>query len=364
MSALASRLQIMYNSLHSAVFRGMLKLIELGFVPDFITRIGIRHLLSMRLQDATLGTDTVQQRKMDFVNELKTMPIAVLTEKANEQHYELPTEYFDKVLGRWKKYSSCLYRDVRDDLDTAEENMLELYCDKLKIQDGMKILDVGGGWGSFTLFAATKYPGCSFTLVSNSRTQKIYVDGAAAKAGLSNVAVITADMNTFTTTTLYDRAVSIECFEHMKNYKRLLKHVSTWLKPDGLFFCHVFCHKTLAYHFEDNGDEDWMTRYFFSGGTMPSLDLFLYFQEDLAVDSVSYVNGMHYSRSLEMWLEKHDACKKQLAPMFKDVYGAESQKWFVYWRLFYLACSELFNYSKGEEWGLAHYTFRKRVDNL
>eukprot|EP00892_Ulva_mutabilis_P005751 jgi/Ulvmu1/3548/UM166_0002.1 len=360
MRTAADRINDMYQAFHLTCFRCVLKLIEMGFVPDFVTRIGIRHLLSIRLKDAAVPTELLQRRKMDFVNELKTMPIAVLAEKANEQHYELPTEYFDKVLGKWKKYSSCLYRDAKDDLVTAEESMLELYCDRLQIQDGMKVLDVGGGWGSFTLFAARKYPSCSFTLVSNSRTQKIYVDGEAGKRGFHNVAVITADMNEFFTNVLYDRAVSIECFEHMKNYQKLLKHVSSWLKPDGLFFCHVFCHKTIAYHFEDNGDEDWMTRYFFSGGTMASLDLFLYFQDDMGVESLSYVNGNHYSRTLEAWLQKHDACKQELAPVFKDVYGADSQKWFVYWRLFYLACSELFNYNNGEEWGLAHYTFRKK----
>lgn len=343
------------------VFRAVMWFVELDVVPDFFLRRCIRLLLKIRLLSMRGTVEQQLERKMAFVQELKCLPVAVQTAAANEQHYEVPTEYFVLVLGRHLKYSCCLFNSARQGLNEAEHNMLALYCARARLQDGQAILELGCGWGSLTLFMAQAYPRSSITAVSNSSTQREFIMRRARDLDLTNVQVLTADMVEFQAPGTYDRIVSIEMFEHMKNYAELMRRISTWLRPGGALFVHIFCHKSTAYHFEVQDETDWMARYFFSGGTMPSLDLLLYFQQHLSLQQQWYVNGTHYSRTLEAWLRNHDKFRKAIMPIFAKVYGpSDSLKWFVYWRLFYLACSELFNYNEGEEWGVGHYLFVKQ----
>eukprot|EP00884_Botryococcus_braunii_P011616 jgi/Botrbrau1/20455/Bobra.145_2s0019.1 len=310
---------------------------------------------------AQLGVEQKTKQVQAFVEELKQMPIAINTDAANEQHYEVPSEYFLKVLGKHLKYSCCLYPCKTTSLDDAEEAMLELYCQRAQLDDGMDILDLGCGWGSLSLFLAEKYPNSQVLGVSNSSTQKALIDERAQRAGLKNLKIVTADIVRLEMDKKVDRILSIEMFEHMKNYQKLMQKISTWLKPGGMLFVHIFVHRSIPYHFEVVDETDWMAKYFFTGGTMPSDNLLLHFQEDLVLKQRWRVSGMHYHRTLEDWLVRQDRCQSQVLALFKDVYGKKDAfKWVMYWRLFYMACSELFRYNNGNEWFVSHYLFSTR----
>lgn len=338
------------------------KLIENDKLPDPVLRAGIRKLLKQRLADETVGDEELQQRKfINLVNELKSSPIAVNTADANEQHYELPTEFFQYCLGKNLKYSSGYWNPGVKDIDTSEDDMLALTCKRADLQDGQNVLELGCGWGSLSLYMASKFPGSKFTVVSNSATQKIFIDDTAAKRGIQNLTVLTADMNTFTIADSFDRVVSVEMFEHMRNYKLLLAKVASFLKPDGKLFVHIFTHKTLAYKYEVIDESDWMSKYFFTGGIMPSNHLFFYFNDDLKIEKHWVVNGTNYGKTSEAWLSNMDKHKKEIMPILENTYGQDQAvKWWVYWRLFYMACAELFNYNKGNEWMVCHYLFEKK----
>jgi len=259
------------------------------------------------------------------------------------------------------KSSSCFYTTETKSLDEAEDNMLNIYCEKAGIKDGMDLMDLGCGWGSFTFFAANKYPNSKITSLSNSSTQREFIEGEAKKRGLKNINVITCDINSFDTTLRFDRIISIEMFEHMKNYEILFQHVSSWLKDDdGKIFVHIFAHKKFAYDYKKG---DWMADYFFTGGTMPSSDLFLYFQKYLTIENMWVLPGTHYGKTAEDWLlnmDKRDHLKR-IREIFTAVYGKDQvEKWVNRWRLFWLACAELFAYDNGQEWVVCHYLFNKK----
>ena len=338
------------------------KLIENDKLPDPVLRAGIRKLLKQRLTDETVGDEELQQRKfINLVNELKSSPIAVNTDDANEQHYELPTEFFQYCLGKNLKYSSGYWNPGVKDIDTSEDDMLALTCKRAELENGQNVLELGCGWGSLSLYMAAKYPESKFTVVSNSATQKVFIDDTAAKRGIQNLTVLTADMNTFTIADSFDRVVSVEMFEHMRNYKLLLAKVASFLKPDGKLFVHIFTHKTLAYKYEVIDESDWMSKYFFTGGIMPSNHLFFYFNDDLKIEKHWVVNGTNYGKTSEAWLSNMDKHKKEIMPILGNTYGKDQAvKWWVYWRLFYMACAELFNYNKGNEWMVCHYLFEKK----
>jgi len=337
------------------------KIIEQNIVPDFLLRTGIRNLLKLRLQEEDLGdTEKQQAHLMGLIERLKASPIAVNTVDANQQHYEVPTQFYQYCLGKNLKYSCGYWKDGVNDLDTSEDDMLQLTCERAELKNGQQVLELGCGWGSLSLFMAAKYPGSTFTVVSNSRTQKVYIDEQAKLRGITNLTVITADMNTFSIAETFDRVVSVEMFEHMRNYQLLMKKVASFLKPDGKLFVHIFTHKEYAYLFEVKDANDWMSKYFFTGGIMPSDDLLFYFNDDMLVENHWHVNGTHYAKTSEAWLKNMDNHKKEIMPIFEETYGKDQAvKWWVYWRLFYMACAELWNYNNGNEWLVSHYLFHK-----
>jgi cyclopropane-fatty-acyl-phospholipid synthase len=347
-------------------------LLELDLVPDPLIRRGIRRLLRARLAEEDRGDPEGQQRHlMELIGRLKQSPIAINTSEANQQHYELPSGFFELVLGKHLKYSSCYYRTGAESLADAEAHMLALTVERARLRDGDRILELGCGWGSLSLWMAEHLPRSRITAVSNSRSQKLFIDARAAARGLDNLEVVTRDMNQlgFPDEVKFDRVVSVEMFEHMRNYELLMRRIAGWLNPGGTLFVHIFTHKCYAYPFEIRDESDWMARYFFTGGIMPSDDLLLNFQRDVQIEDHWLESGMHYGHTAHAWLENTDAHKAEILELFENTYAssllkqqrrAEATKWLVRWRVFFMACEELWKYNGGNEWGVSHYTFRKR----
>lgn len=352
------------------------KFIDAGYLPDFVLREGVRYLLSQRCKFTdTTDNEILMKEKMAFIDEIKNAPIAVHTDKANEQHYEVPTDFMQLCLGPRMKYSCCYFPEGVEDLATAEEAMMELYIERAGIKEGQAILDMGCGWGSLSLFLAERFPKAQITGVSNSATQRESIMAKATSKGFKNLNIITCDINTFDPQLKFDRVVSIEMLEHVKNYPLIFKNINSWLKDDGLFFTHVFSHKSLPYHFKTEEGNSWMARYFFTGklrfqiflinllgGTMPSNDLFLYFQDDLSIVKHWVVDGKHYGKTSKCWLELIDKNKTEALEILSKAYGGEKEgfTWFNRWRLFYLTVEEFFNYRNGNEWQVSHYLFKKK----
>ncbi|KAI1331942.1 methyltransferase [Xylariaceae sp. FL0255] len=329
-----------------------------GYLPHAVIRVGIRRQLAQRLEEIKSSTfASTVQRKMTYIDLLRTRPIAIETDTANTQHYEVGTGVLVEMLGPRMKYSSCLYPKGGETLAQAEVAMLQTYIEKAGLKDGMDILDLGCGWGSGALYFAEMLPKSNITAFSNSRTQKEYIDSKAKEKGLSNLKVITGNVVDYEfEKESFDRVVSIELFEHMKNYEQLMAKVARALKPGGKLFVHIFNHKTTPYDYE----EGWMTTHFFTGGTMPSADLLLYFQKDLKIEKQWWVNGKHYSKTCEHWLSNMIANKKKIWPHLIATYGEENATmWYNRWQIFYMACSELFAYEGGDTWGVSHYLFEK-----
>ena len=335
------------------------KLLEQDRIPDFLIRMKIRSLLKLRLKEENKGgTEAQQAHLMKLIEELKASPIAIDTAAANEQHYEVPTQFYQYCLGKHLKYSSGYWKPGVTDINTSEADMLELTCRRAALQDGQDVLELGCGWGSLSLYMAEKYPKSSFTVVSNSQTQKIYIDEEARKRGLVNLRVLTININEFSIDQKFDRVVSVEMFEHMRNYQALMALVAGALKPGGRLFVHIFTHKTYTYKFEVKDETDWMSKYFFTGGIMPGDHLLLYFNELLNIEQHWHVSGMHYSKTSEAWLRNMDRHKKEIIPLFEQTYGKDQAlKWWVYWRIFFMACAELWAYNRGEDWIVSHYLF-------
>ena len=338
-------------------------------IPDWLIRRRIRELLAQRLREEDKGNPEAQQEHlMEMISSLRESPIAVHTEKANEQHYEVPAAFYLQVLGKHLKYSSCCFEDftierAAQNLDDAEERMLALTCKRARLQNGERILELGCGWGSLSLWMAARYPDSRITAISNSRSQKLFIDARAAERGLKNLEVITCDVNKlqFGPEIRFDRVVSVEMFEHMRNYQSLLARIAGWLTPEGTLFVHIFTHHHYAYTFEVRDESDWMARHFFTGGIMPSDDLLLYFQRHLRLSEHWHVDGRHYQLTSEAWLQKMDASRAALLPVLAETYGAEqSLRWWVYWRIFFMSCAELFGYRNGREWLVSHYLFERR----
>lgn len=332
-----------------------------NLLPDQIIRFGIRNLLKQRLKSERKNSPEEQKKHfMGLVNYLSENPIAVNTAEANEQHYEVPTEFYKNVLGAQLKYSSGFWEYGANNLDEAENDMLALTCERAQLINGQEILELGCGWGSLTLFMAEKYPDSNITAVSNSRTQKEFIDGEAGKRGLKNITVITSDINDFEINKKFNRVVSVEMFEHLRNYKTVFNKIYDWLESDGQLFIHIFSHNKYAYLFEVKDDTDWMAKYFFTGGIMPSDNLLLYFSENFEVKNHWVVDGKNYERTANAWLDNMDNNKYAIMNLFSKIYGEENRiKWWVYWRVFFMSCAELWGYKNGNEWFVSHYLFKK-----
>jgi len=332
-----------------------------GWMPDVILRWRIRNSLKDMLSKMDEEDKDYASRikvEDEFVKEIKNLPIAVHQNFANEQHYEVPADFFRIVLGPYLKYSSCIFKTSSTTLAQAEVDMLELYVERSQMKDGMNLLDLGCGWGSVALFMAAKFPKSKVTALSNSTQQREYIEEAAKKKDITNLTVHTGDVAVFDEESFkenFDRVISIEMFEHMKNYEELLEKISTWIKPEGKLFVHIFTHKWKPYHFKD----DWMAKTFFTGGTMPSHSLLLNFQKHLHITGQWGVSGTHYAKTLDTWLEKMDANMDVVRPILVETYGDKWQRWWLNWRLFFLVCSETFGIRNGSEWGVSHYLFTK-----
>ena len=327
-------------------------------VPDYLLRRGVRNQGKQRLQ---MMKDTdLKQEYLTFLKEASSGEIAIHTDDANNQHYEVDSEFFQYCLGKNLKYSSCYWNDDTSSLDEAEEIMLDLYCKRAKIKDGMTILDVGCGWGSLSLYLAQKYPKSKITGVSNSNSQRKFIEEVAYERGLQNLKIITKDINSFNADEKFDRVISIEMFEHTKNSKKLMNSINKWLNSDGLFFMHVFAHKDNPYYFDTKQKNAWMAKYFFTGGMMPNHNLFKDLNSDLNYQKSWMLSGTHYEKTSNAWLEKMDLNKRKILELFKRKNSnSMAKKKFHFWRLFFIACAEIFGYDEGGEWVVSHHLFKK-----
>jgi cyclopropane-fatty-acyl-phospholipid synthase len=338
-----------------------LECVERGYVPDAIVRAGIRRLCRARLARETRGDCEARlEREQAFIEAMDAAPIASAPETANVQHYELPAAFFQQVLGHRLKYSGCRFDAHTRELNRAEDTALALTCAHADLRDGDAILELGCGWGALTLWMAEQYPASRITAVSNSATQCALIEARASEWGLDNVRVITADMNTFAPDDgPFDRIVSVEMFEHMRNWRELLSRIADWLVPGGRMLLHVFCHREVPYLFDPDGASAWMARHFFTGGIMPSDELALRFQDRLRVIGQWRWNGRHYAATANAWLANLDHRHETILPVLEAVYGTEAGRWLQRWRVFFMACAELFGLDDGESWWVVHHLLEK-----
>jgi cyclopropane-fatty-acyl-phospholipid synthase len=336
---------------------------EQGLLPDRAVRLGIRSLLRNRSASFRRASPSEQmQANQDFLHSMRCAPVALVPDKANEQHYEVPADFFKSVLGPRMKYSCCFYPPGVKSLAEAEAAALALTCERADIRDGMKILELGCGWGSLTLWMAENFPASRITAVSNAHNQREFIQKECVERGIRNVDVVTCDMNAFIPSEPgFDRVVSVEMFEHMRNWPELLRRIASWIRADGRLFVHIFCHKTNAYPYIASDESDWMAREFFTGGMMPSDDMMLHCQDDLVVQKHWRIDGLHYHRTCEAWLANLDRKQKEIEPLFCEIYGVrDAQRRLRRWRIFFMACSELFAYNHGREWWVANYLLMPR----
>ena len=337
---------------------------ESGLVPDSVIRSGIRRLLdNKRAEISADDLEIAAETTNAFVEMQNASPIALVPELANEQHYEVPAAFYDQCLGAHRKYSCAYWPEEASNLDDAEKIALDITVERAAIEDGMQVLDLGCGWGSVSLFIAARFPNARVMSVSNSNSQREYIMARAAERRLDNLEVVTCDMNDFDTDRRFDRIVSVEMFEHMRNYGELFRRIHDWLLPGGRFFMHIFTHRSTPYEYIEKGPSDWMSRHFFSGGIMPSADLPLRFADKLAIDAQWAWNGKHYARTCRAWLRRLDNNREAALPILAATYGdGEEQRWLMRWRMFFMACEELFRYRDGQEWFVSHYRFRRAAD--
>jgi cyclopropane-fatty-acyl-phospholipid synthase len=337
--------------------------LERGLLPDWLIRIGIRRNVATGLRREEWGGPAEQaERLIEFIGQLRQSPIAIRTDAANAQHYEVPAAFYQYVLGPHMKYSCCLWDDNAADLAQAEEAMLDLTCRRACLEDGQDVLELGCGWGSLSLFMAKRFLNSRILAVSNSHSQKQFIDAEAVRRELTNLEVTTADMNEFTTERRFDRILSVEMFEHMRNYQELMRRIASCSRPDALLFVHVFAHIRFAYPYEVRNANDWMAQHFFTGGIMPSDDLLLYFQDHFRIREHWRFSGVQYQKTCEAWLGRLDQHRNEVIGLFSAVYGkGQARSWLERWRVFFMACAEMFGYAGGNQWIVSHYLFENRA---
>jgi cyclopropane-fatty-acyl-phospholipid synthase len=324
-------------------------------LPDVIIRAAIRRLCSrsaVKLADGSAARDAA------FAHEMAARAIAEHTDAANIQHYEVPAPFFAQVLGPTRKYSSCFYKAGSSTLREAEEEALRQTVEHAALADGQSILELGCGWGSLSLFMARQFPQSRIVAVSNSNSQREYILAEAAARGLTNLRVITSDMNGFDPGRKFDRIISVEMFEHMMNWRELLSRVHAWLQPDGRFFMHIFTHRAGSYLFDRADREDWIAQHFFTGGVMPSHHLIRQYADLFKVEKEWRWSGTHYQRTALDWLSNFDAHAGEVEAVLRTVYGPDTNLWMRRWRWFFLATAGLFGYADGSEWGVSHYRMK------
>jgi cyclopropane-fatty-acyl-phospholipid synthase len=347
---------------HASAAPGLLGWAERGLLPDPLLRLGTRQLCAQRLKEERAGGLSAQAERFESrLAGLRASAVAIHTDAANAQHYELPPAFFVQCLGPRLKYSCAYYPRGDETLGEAEEAMLGLYCERAELADGQDILELGCGWGSLTLWMAERYPGARICAVSNSGAQRAYIQQQCQLRRIGNVRVVTADANHLALPAgAFDRCVSIEMFEHMRNYETLLARIAGWLRPQGRLFVHIFAHATLLYPFETQGEHNWMGRHFFTGGLMPSAGTLPRFQRDLRLEQQWAVDGTHYARTANDWLRNQDRNHAQVLRILDHAYGEKAGAlWVQRWRLFWIACAETFGYGDGQEWLVSHYRFAR-----
>lgn len=332
-----------------------------GLIPDRL----LRRIIAARVQGLVesfdrLPEDEREARMAAVTAEFESGPVAVCTDDANRQHYGLPPEFFETILGPRLKYSSCYWPDGTAGLAQAEEAMLELMAERAGLEDGQDILDLGCGWGSFALWAAERYPRSRVMAMSNSQAQRAFIEGRRDQKGLENLEVQTADVSVFEPSRRFDRVVSVEMLEHVRNHRVLMERIAGWLEPEGRLFIHVFCHSRHLYAFEPRSTGSWMSRYFFSGGMMPSWDYLAGYQSHLTLTDRWSLNGLHYARTLRAWLENLDSHEEEVMDLLKVHYGpSRASLWFARWRIFFMACEQTFALDSGRAYLVGHYLFSK-----
>lgn len=337
--------------------------VERGFVPDSLVRSGIRSRLRKILKELEQTRDSVTDPSGRFLLARSKEPVALSAERANEQHYGLPVSFFRAFLGNRAKYSCCLWEKAKTSLDQAEEAMLALTCSRAGIENGHSVMDLGCGWGSLSFYLAQNYPDSNILAISNSKGQIDYINRSAREKHFKNLRAVLGDVSEYEPSPKFDRIVSVEMLEHIRNWDVLFRRIALWLKNDGRFFCHFFCHRDIPYLFRSDTEDYWMGHFFFTGGSMPSFSLPARINKNLLVESSWKVNGSHYSRTLESWLVNLDGRKREILPILEEHYGkGNSCLWYRRWRIFLLACSELFSYNSGNEWFIAHHLM-KAADN-
>ncbi|MDH7639355.1 SAM-dependent methyltransferase [Sphingomonas oryzagri] len=331
-----------------------IRAVEATPLPDAVTRAGVEFLVGTRRRSLAAAEDN----DATFARAMSDLPIAEHADTANAQHYELPPRFFELTLGPRRKYSCCLYPTGRETLAEAEIFALEETVRHADLADGQTILELGCGWGSLSLFMAERFPRSQIVAVSNSAPQRRHIEALAEAAGLTNLLVVTADMNDFQSTGTFDRIVSVEMFEHMSNWQALLGRARSWLNPDGRLFLHVFSHRSQPYRFDQADPTDWIAQHFFTGGIMPSHGLIGHFPDCFEIEEQWRWNGRHYQLTAEQWLARFDANRAEIDGVLREVYGDQAKLWRRRWRLFYLATAGLFGHADGEEWGVSHYRLR------
>jgi cyclopropane-fatty-acyl-phospholipid synthase len=331
-----------------------IRLFEHGVVPDSVIRAAMRRVIRARARSLQLKGEAER-----VVSTLRSGRVTEVPELANVQHYEVPAAFFRLMLGPRLKYSSCIWEGPGATLDSAEEAMLQLTAERAQLTNGQRVLELGCGWGSLTLWMAERFPASRITAVTNSSSQAALIRDVAAERGFAGVHVVVADIAEFTTEQKFDRVVTVEMLEHVRNYRELFRRIAGWLKPDGCCFVHVFSHESIPYLYEDRGPADWMARRFFSGGVMPSHDVFDHFDEHLLVERSWRLSGVHYQMTLDAWLEALDRHRPEAERVLAEAGEPHPAVALQQWRMFLMACSELFGYRAGHLWGVSHHVLRR-----